>query len=119
MLVQLSGDGGKTFTTGKTITDSFHGWVLGRVGVQETLGKVPEAITVRFIITGGGTLEAGVDDVRVLDFDGACASAVAGCGCDASGTASPAAPLLSVLSLVGLSLLRRRRRADGEPTAVR
>jgi hypothetical protein len=115
MLVQVSGDDGTTFTTGKTITDSFHGWVVGRVGIRETLGRVPDSVIVRFIVTGGGTLEAGVDDVRVLDFDGACAT---GCACDASGAARPQAPL--AVALVAWALVRgRRRRADSEPTPVR
>jgi hypothetical protein len=118
MLVQISGDGGATFTTGKTITDSFHGWVVGRVGVRETLGNVPESLIIRFIVTGGGTLEAGIDDVRVLDFDGACASALT-CGCDAAGTSSPAAPVAALVAAWALDRTRRRRRADSEPTPVR
>jgi hypothetical protein len=108
---QVSGDGEKTFVTGKTITESFHGWTVGRVDVRETLGSVPEKITIRFIATGGGQLEAGIDDVRVLDFDGACAAG--GCACDAGGSSTPAAPLGALLLLGALrgAVLRRRRRA--------
>jgi len=104
---QISGDGEKTFVTGKTITDSFHGWVVGRIDVRATLGEVPEQITIRFIASGNGSLEAAIDDVRVLDFAGACA--VGGCGCDTGGRSSPAAPLLTLFGLFALRGLRRRR----------
>jgi hypothetical protein len=108
---QISGDGEKTFVTGKTITESFHGWTVGRVDIKQALGKVPDKITIRFLATGGGHLEAGIDDVRVLDFDGACAPA--GCGCDASGASTTTLPLGSLAVLGALHTLARRRRRGG------
>jgi len=62
---QISGDGEKTFVTGKTITDSFHGWVVGRIDVRATLGEVPEQITIRFIASGNGSLEAAIETTYV------------------------------------------------------
>jgi hypothetical protein len=111
LVAQISGDGEKTFVTGKTITESFHGWTVGRVDVRQTLGKVPDKITIRFIATGGGRLEAGIDDVRVLDFDGSCAVGGVGCGCDAGGRTTSAAPLLALVGLAALRGLSRRRHA--------
>jgi hypothetical protein len=113
---QVSGDGEKTFVTGKTVTESFHGWTVGRVDIKQTLGNIPEKVTIRFIATSkSGLLEAGIDDVRVLDFDGACATGV--CGCDASGTSTPALPLGSLAVLGALHTLVRRRRRDGADRA--
>ena len=108
--VQLSGDGEKTFVTGKEVTESFHGWVVGRVSVRDVFDNtVPEDVTMRFIFEGGGTAEGGVDDVRLLDYDGQCLSVARGgfCGCNESGDATPVAP---VAALLGLVALRRRRR---------
>jgi hypothetical protein len=41
--VQLSGDGEKTFKTGKEETESFHGWVVGRVSGRDVFvdGALP------------------------------------------------------------------------------
>lgn len=112
LLVQLSGDGEQTFVTGKEITESFHGWAIGRVSVRDVFGNVPSKVTARFIFEGGGQMEGGIDEVRVLDFDGQCLSIARGafCGCDESGDATPAAPVALVIGLAGLRGLRRRRR---------
>jgi hypothetical protein len=109
--VQLSGDGEKTFKTGKEVTESFHGWVVGRVSVRDVFGNVPDKVTARFIFSGDGTLEGGIDDVRLLDFDGQCLELARGgfCGCSESGDATPAAPVAALLGLMGLRRLRRRR----------
>ena len=108
--VQLSGDGEKTFKTGKEVTESFHGWVVGRVSVRDVFGNVPAKVTARFIFSGDGTLEGGIDDVRLLDFDGQCLELARGgfCGCSESGDATPAAPVAALLGLMGLRRLRRR-----------
>ena len=111
---QLSGDGGKTFITGKEVTESFHGWVVGRVSVREVFDDVPDNVTIRFLFEGNGSLEGGIDDIRLLDDDGAClevARTSGACGCDASGDATPVVPVAMVLGLCGLRGLRRRRRA--------
>lgn len=100
--VQLSKDGEKTFVTGKEVTESFHGWVVGRVAVRDVFNEVPAKVTMRFLFEGNGALEGGVDDVRLLDGGGGF------CGCDASGQATPVAPLAFVF---GLLALRRRRSA--------
>ena len=114
--VQLSGDGEKTFVTGKEITESFHGWVVGRVSVRDVFdGKLPDAVTARFLFEGNGTLEGGIDDIRLLDYDGDClevARAGGICGCDQNGNATPAMPVAVMLGLAGLRGLRRRRRAS-------
>jgi hypothetical protein len=110
--VQLSGDGEETFVTGKEVTESFHGWVVGRVSVRDVFETLPEKVTIRFIFDGSGTLEGGIDDVRLLDYDGACISeARAGgvCGCNDNGDATPAAPVAVLLGLFGVRRLRRRR----------
>ena len=110
--VQLSGDDEKTFQTGKEITESFHGWVVGRISVKDTLGEVPAKVTARFLFEGSGSLEGGIDDVKVLDFDGQCKDVFVGpCGCDQNGETTPAAPVAFVLGLFGLRRLRRRRKA--------
>lgn len=111
LLVQLSGDGEKTFKTGKEVTESFHGWTVGRVSVRDVFGNVPAEVTARFIFTGGGRLEGGIDDVRVLDFDGQCLELARGgfCGCSESGDAGPTAPVAVLFGLMGLRRLRRRR----------
>jgi hypothetical protein len=110
---QISGDGERTFVTGKTVTESFHGWTVGRIDIRQTLGEIPEKITIRFIATGkSGQLEVGIDDVRVLDFAGACSTD--GCGCDESGNATPTLPVAGLAALGVLQgLVRRRRRAPG------
>ncbi len=111
LLVQLSGDDEKTFVTGREITESFHGWVVGRVSVRDVFGNVPPKVTARFIFEGNGALEGGIDDVRMLDFDGECTSFARGgfCGCSENGDSTPAAPLALLMGLVGLRGLRRRR----------
>ncbi len=109
--VALSGDGEETFVTGKEVTESFHGWVVGRVSVRDVFGEtLPDDVTVRFLFNGGGTAEGGIDDVRLLDYDGQCLEAARGggfCGCSENGDASPMAP---VAALLGLVALRRRQR---------
>jgi hypothetical protein len=110
--VQLSGDGEKTFVRATEIDDSFHGWVVGRVSVRDVFDSVPEKVSLRFIFEGGGTLEGGIDDVRLLDYDGAClevARAGGVCGCNDNGDATPAAPVAVLFGLMGLRRLRRRR----------
>jgi MYXO-CTERM domain-containing protein len=113
LLVQLSADGEETFVTAKEITDSFHGWVIGRVSIRDAFGNVPEKVSARFVFDSqSGTLEGGIDEVRVLDFDGQCLSIARGsfCGCSESGDATPTAPVAMLLGLAGLRGLRRRRR---------
>jgi hypothetical protein len=110
---QISGDGEQTFVTGKLIDESFHGWVVGRIDVREALGTVPDNITIRFVAQGNGRLEVGIDDVRVLDFDGACAQA--GCGCDVSGTAMPLWPLVALAVFPFARSGLRRRRPGSSP----
>jgi len=113
--VQLSSDGRKTFVTGKEVTESFHGWVVGRVSVRDVFdGDLPDEVTARFLFDGTGTLEGGIDDVRLLDYDGACLEVARGggpCGCNENGDATPVAPVAVLLGLVGLRGLRRRRRS--------
>lgn len=111
LLVQLSSDGEQTFITGKELTESFHGWAIGRVSVRDVFGNVPGKVTVRFIFEGGGEMEGGIDEVRVLDFDGQCLSIARGafCGCSESGESTPALPVAMLLGLMGLRGLRRRR----------
>ncbi|MDP2340828.1 MAG: MYXO-CTERM sorting domain-containing protein [Deltaproteobacteria bacterium] len=125
--VQLSGDNEKTFITGKEVTESFHGWVVGRVSVRDVFDSVPETVTIRFLFDGGGTLEGGVDDVRLLDYDGQCLSVARGgfCGCSADGDATPVAPVAVLLGLAALcrSQTGRRRRSnrsiiDGDSSPV-
>jgi hypothetical protein len=113
LVVQLSGDGEKTWKTAQRIGDSLHAWVIGRVSVRDVFGNVPETVSARFIFDSrSGRLEGGIDEVRVLDFDGQCLAIARGgfCGCDESGRTTPAAPLALVLGLWGLRGLRRRRR---------
>ena len=109
--VQLSGDSEKTWVTAKEYEESFHGWVLGRVSVRDVLNEVPERITIRFVFQGGGTLEGGIDEVRLLDFDGKCLSFARGgfCGCDTTGASTSGTSLLALVG--GLVLLRLRRRS--------
>ncbi len=112
LIVQLSGDDEKTFVTGKEITESFHGWVVGRVSVRDVFGDVPPKVTARFIFEGQGALEGGIDDVRMLDFDGQCTSFARGgfCGCSENGDSTPTAPVAMLLGLMSLRGLRRLRR---------
>ena len=114
LLVQLSADGEETFVTAKEITESFHGWVIGRVSIRDAFNNtVPEKVSARFVFDSqSGTLEGGIDEVRVLDFDGQCLAIARGgfCGCSESGDAAPTAPVAMLLGLVGLRGLRRRRR---------
>jgi hypothetical protein len=67
---------------------------------------------VRFVFEGDGEMEGGIDEVRLLDFDGQCLSIARGafCGCSENGDATPAAPVAMLLGLMGLRGLRRRRR---------
>lgn len=126
--VQLSGDGEKTFLTGKEVTESFHGWVVGRISVRDVFGNVPEKVTLRFIFEGNGTLEGGVDDVILLDYDGQCLSAARGgfCGCDQDGSATPTAPLAALIGLVALKKTSSKKKKktgvgggiDGDTTPV-
>jgi uncharacterized protein (TIGR03382 family) len=118
--VQLSGDGEQTFLTGKEVTESFHGWVVGRVSVRDVFDNVPEQVTVRFLFNSeSGTAEGGIDDVRVLDYDGQCLSAARGgfCGCSTNGDATPVAPVAMLLGLVALR--RRRSPRNSQGRAVR
>jgi hypothetical protein len=113
LVVQLSGDGEKTWWTAQRIGDSRHAWVIGRVSVRDVFGNVPKKVSARFIFDSrSGRLEGGIDEVRVLDFDGQCLDIARGafCGCDESGRTTPMAPLALVLGLCGLRGLRRRRR---------
>ncbi len=109
--VQLSRDDEKSFQTAREFEESFHGWVVGRVSVRDVYDEVPPEVSVRFIFEGGGSLEGGIDDVRVLDYDGQCLSVARGafCGCDQSGDSTPVAPLAILVGLVGLRRLRRLR----------
>jgi hypothetical protein len=112
LLVQLSADGEQTFVTAKKITDSFHGWVIGRVSIRDVFGNVPQKVSARFVFDSpSGTLEGGIDEVHLLDFDGQCLSIARGgfCGCSESGDATPTAPVAMLLGLAGLRRLRRRR----------
>ena len=114
--VQLSSDGEQTFFTGKEVTESFHGWIIGRVSVRDVFDSVPEQVSLRFLFQGSGHAEGGIDEVRLLDFDGQCLSSARGgfCGCSASsdghfGDATPVAPVGLLLGLVGLRRVRQRR----------
>ena len=112
LTVELSEDG-SGFVAGKEVTASHHGWLVGLVNIKEAFGgALPETATVRFTFTGNGSLEGGIDDVRLLDYDGACIIAPTGgpCGCTENGETTPAAPLAGLLGLFGLRGLRRRRR---------
>ena len=110
--VQLSGDGEQTFLTGKEVTESFHGWVVGRVSVRDVFGNVPEKVTIRFLFNGSGKAEGGIDDVRLLDYDGQCLSVARGafCGCSETGASTPMIPVAVLLGLAALRVPARRRR---------
>ena len=98
------------------MTESFHGWIIGRVSVRDVFDSVPEQVSLRFLFQGSGHAEGGIDEVRLLDFDGQCLSSARGgfCGCSASsdghfGDATPVAPVGLLLGLVGLRRVRQRR----------
>jgi uncharacterized protein (TIGR03382 family) len=108
--VELSGDG-KTFVVAQTYTDSFHGWVLGRARVRDVFktGALPERVTARFLFTGAGKVEGGIDDVRLLDFAGSCTAVARVPGCSSTDDTHGNA-LAGVLAVVTLGVLGRRRR---------
>ncbi len=125
LTVQLSGDGEKTFVAATTITKSIHAWTVSRVSMRDVFdGEVPDTVTARFLFEGNGQLKGGIDDVRLLDYDGECLSAARGCGCSADGEGSPSAPLAVAIGL--LALVKRRKNGlqakrviiDGDTTPV-
>jgi MYXO-CTERM domain-containing protein len=103
---------GDTFREAKVYDEPYHGWVLGRVVVNEVFpDKLPEDIYVLFEFEGDGDVEGAIDEVRVLDRQGFCAAQFSGCACSAPGDGEGSEPT-GALALVGLAalLLPRRRR---------
>jgi MYXO-CTERM domain-containing protein len=105
---------GTTFKEAKIYDEPYHGWVGGRVVINEVFDEMPESIYVLFEFTGDGQVEGAIDDFRVLDRTGQCAAEFGLCSCDATSGATPKgmpAGVFLTLGLVASFTLRRRRRA--------
>lgn len=113
VLVSRSGNG---FTEAKVYDEPFHGWSLGRVVLKDVYpdDPPPEKLFVAFLLEGGGQVEGGIDEVRVLDPVGACMPPPGLCACHASGDSEVDGPgkLFGLAALFGLAgiFARRRRR---------
>lgn len=109
VLVSRTGNG---FTEAKVYDEPFHGWSLGRVVLRDVYpdDPPPEKLYVLFVVEGSGAVEAGIDDVRVLDPIGTCTPADNACGCASARLrlGYDGWSLLTIMGLLGL-LLRRRR----------
>lgn len=114
VLVSRTGTG---FTEAKRYDAPFHGWAMGRVVLREVY---PDADTfdklhILFVFEGNGNVEGGIDEVRVLDFDGICAAQLNACSCSNSEapngqTRLPLAGIACATLLLGV--FRRRRSRD-------
>jgi MYXO-CTERM domain-containing protein len=108
-VVEVSRDDGDTWVEADKQTAPFHAWDLAMIDVEQILGGSAETLRVRFTAEGAG-MEAGVDDVRIIDADGQCRTEIAGfCACSTDGSAGPQSSLLALLGALGLLALRRRR----------
>ena len=83
VLVSRSGNG---FTEAKSYDEPYHGWSLGRVVLRDVYPDADsfEKVHVLFVFEGNGAVEGGIDEVRVLDFDGICAAQLNACSCSSS-----------------------------------
>ncbi|MCP4502178.1 MAG: hypothetical protein GY822_19650 [Deltaproteobacteria bacterium] len=104
-------DDASTYKALNTYDSAYHGWVSGRLDLVAAYPDgLPEKIWVRYLFDGDG-VEGGIDDIRLLDAAGQCApppSTLDDCSCDQSPDAKTPWSM-SLLSLLGLFLWRRRR----------
>ncbi len=108
LLVEVSGDDGKTFKELARHLDSSSQWQLSLVRLSDVFERMPKTVRLRISQFDDGEddlVEAGIDDVRILEPVGDCAP---GCGCRAGAKGSGAWPLglFAVLAL----LVRRSKR---------
>jgi MYXO-CTERM domain-containing protein len=109
LTVELSGDNEATFVEARTYVESSHQWVTSFVDVAATFPEaLPKDIIIRFSFRGGGALEGGIDDVRVVEPTGSCEVRKGICGCDQSGQ-QPAPWSMAVVAFAAYAVLRRRR----------
>jgi hypothetical protein len=110
LTVQLSGDNEATFVDARTFEESNHAWQHSFVDVKATFeGKIPDEVIARFVFRGEGSLEGGIDDVRMVEPAGSCR--VAGpCGC--STTHSSSSPWVLLGCAVASALMWRRGRRN-------
>jgi MYXO-CTERM domain-containing protein len=109
---------GSSFTEAKVYEEPYHGWVMGRVVIDEVYEERPDSIYVLFEFEGNGKFEGAIDDVRVLDRYGQCAPFLGPCACMAStaGVGSgdadtgPPGSAFAIAALAVILLRRRRRR---------
>ncbi len=108
LLVEFSSDEGKSFRELVKHQESAPQWYGALVRIKDFVDPLPESIRFRFtqFDDGGDDLvEAGIDEVQLLEPVGDCAPD--GCGCAATG---PERASLVLLTLAVLGLLRLRRR---------
>jgi len=107
LLVEISGDGGKSFKPLAQHLENTNGWEVAVFKLRNLFKQeLPKQVVLRFTQQDYDTdevVEAGVDDVAVYDLAGKCAPT--GCGCASAGLA-PSSLLLGALALLGW---RRRR----------
>lgn len=102
---------GSSFKEAKVYNEPYHGWVMGRVVINDHFEEPPENVFVLFEFNGDGQVEGAIDDVRVLDRVGFCAAEVGFCGCNANTDGEVPAGVFFGLVAVAAVVRRRRRRA--------
>ena len=127
LIVQVSNDGGDTYEELGRFTENTEEWTRVSFNIRD-VKELTDRMRFRFVIedvTASGTVEAGIDDLAVVDFLELCGGRVeptpdggvrvveppddGGCGCsETAGTSSTAA--LSALALLALLGFARRRR---------
>lgn len=124
LVVQASDDGGASWTELGRFEEQTDEWTRAELRIRDAV-DLTNRVMFRFVVaddTMNGTVEAGIDDVEVVDFLDECEIEMPmmmdagvtrpptggddreGGGCTAAGSASPLA-----LVLLGLFFLRRRR----------
>ncbi len=110
LLVEISGDGGKSFKQLTQHRDNTRLWEVALFRLRDVFKQeLPKQVVLRFTQHDDDTdevVEAGIDDLAIYDLAGKCTPP--GCGC-AGADLSPSALLLGALALLGWRRNRRRR----------
>lgn len=126
LIIEVSNDGGETYAELGRFTENTEEWTRVSLNIRD-VKELTDRMRFRFIIadeSAAGTVEAGIDDLSVVDFLELCGGRVeptpdggvrrvepmddGGCGCSESAGTSSGAAVFTLAFLALLTFARRR-----------